>query len=265
MYSNATGGTYVKPKGSKRKFGKRSMYAPTVNRPVQRVVSRNVENKIQYKQETSKSITTGAVAPGLLTLPMIPYAQISQGTGQGDRIGNTIRTKKVMFNFALHPAPYNASTNTQPVPQDVIMMFGKVKNSRAQQPIASDFAKLWQIGNSSTGPYSTSLDLLATVNKDWFTVYKQLHFKLGYADALSSGNSTANQFFSNNDFQYSIVRRLDITNIVPKIVKFNDTTSQNTNDGLWMWCWCVNADGTFTAQAIPALMDYYLTYEYEDA
>jgi len=259
--------SYRKKRGApkKRNYKKRGGVSLATKRYVKRTIHAQIEDKFNYVANSGERLATPAVNPGLLTVSMIPYTQITQGVGQGQRIGNTIRTKRVEFNFSIFPAPYNQSTNSQPVPQEVIMMFGKVKNSRAQQPIASDYAHIWQTGNTSTGPYSTLLDLLGSVNKDYFTVYKVCRFKVGYASSQGSGNTVADQFFANNDFKLNITKRMNITSMVPKIVKFNDGTAQNTNDGLWMWAWCVNADGSFTAQYQPAEMAYTLNYTFEDA
>ena len=253
-----------KPSTKKRTYKKRSANTPSINRIVKRVLHSQIEDKTQFVTDSNVRLTTYAVLPALQTISMIPYNNIVQGVGQGQRIGNTIRTRRVEFNFSITPTPYS-STNSQPVPQEIIMMFGKVKNSRAQQPISSDFAHLWQAGSSNVGPYSTTLDLLQDVNKDYFTVYKVCKFKVGYATAQASGNSTANQFFANNDYKLNVTRRMNITKYCPKIVKFNDATAQPTNDGLWMWAWAVNGDGSFTAQFTPAQMSYSLNYVYEDA
>lgn len=232
---------------------------------VKTMIHKNMENKVEQFVSQNNIISSYAYNSSLFVQSCIPYNQIAQGLGQGDRIGNTIRPRSVYFNYVLHPIPYAAVGNPQPTPQDVIIFFGKVKNSRAQQPIASDFAKLWQKGNTSVGPYSTTLDMCQEINKDWFTVYKIVRHKVGCAGYTGTGNQAGPQYFINNDYKYNIIRRLNITKYVPKIVKFNDTTAQNTNDGLWMWAMCVNADGTTNVNYTPLYMDVSLQFQYEDA
>lgn len=247
----------------KRTYKKRSIVSNTIKRYVKRTIHSNIENKTEQTLSSSNVVTSYAVNSSLFVVSCIPYSGISQGLGAGDRIGNVIRTRKTMFNYCLRPNAYSASLNPNPTPQEVIIMFGKVKNSRAQQPISTDFSKLFQAGDSYHAPYSNLLDLLQDVNKDWFTVYKVVKHKIG--NATYSTGATASQLFSNNDFKLNVVRRLNITKFMPKIVKFNDTTAQPTNDGLWMWAMCVNADGTASATQYPCYMDYTLNYEYEDA
>lgn len=259
---------YRKRKATTKKapYKRRSSLVNTaVKRYVNRTIHKNIENKTEQTLSSANQITSYAVNTSLFVVSCIPYTALNQSTGQGDRVGNVIKPRRVMFNYVLRPAQYSASLNPVPIPQEVIIMFGKIKNSKPQQPISTDFAKLWQAGDSFHAPYSNTLDLVQEVNKDWFTVYKILRHKLGYSGATGSGNSTNFEFYANNDFKYNVVRKLNITKYVPKTIKFNDTTAQPTNDGLWMWAMCVNADGSYTATNTPAYMDYTLNFEYEDA
>lgn len=249
----------------KRTYKKRSMVSNTIKRYVNRTIHSNIENKCNQISVSQERLTTYAVVPGLLTLSMIPYTVINNGNEQGQRLGNMIKTRKCMFSFCLHQAAYNASTNASPEPQDIIMMFGKVKNARPQLPIAADFAKLYQNGNSFRAPASTTQDHTFEVNKDFFTVYKRLKFKVGTAEVFGNGAQGTKQYLANNDYKLNITKKINLTKFCPKTVKFNDTTAQPTNDGLWCWIYTVNADGSFTAQNSPALIDYTIYYEYEDA
>lgn len=228
-------------------------------------VHRQIEDKHIKLTQANNLLTSYTFNTALTTVSMIPYGAFQQGTGQGDRVGNMIRTKSCIFSFILRPKPYDATSNAIPIPQFVLMFFGKVKNSRPQQPISTDFQKIWQNGDSANGFYSTTSDLLQEVNRDWFTVYKMLKFKVGVSQAAGSGNQAATQFYSNNDFKYIIYKKINLTKYCPKLVKFNDITVQPTNDGLWMWAMCVNADGSVASSTIPMNMDYSINYTYEDA
>lgn len=240
--------------------------AKSVKSYVKREIHRNIENKISTKQEVLKSVTSYANNTGMLCLPMIPYNEIVQGLGQSDRLGDTIKTRKVYFDFSLRPAPYDSQANFIPLPQTVIMMFGKVKNAKPQKPIATDFSKLFQFGNSSQAPQNRLLDNVLPINTDYFTVYRKLIFKIGNSITTGTGANLGSQYYANNEYKLNVTRRLDITKYVPKTVKFNDTTAQPTNDGLWMWAWCNNCDGTSnTFDPVPILMDYCVEYTYEDA
>lgn len=259
---------YRKRKAAVKKapYKRRSaLISAPVKRYINKTIHRNIENKTEQTLSGNNTINSYAVNSSLFCISCIPYTAINQGVGGGDRIGNTIKTRRVFFNYVLRPSEYSATLNPQPQPQDVIIMFGKVKNSRPQQPINTDFAKLWQAGDSSHAPYSTGLDLIQDVNKDWFTVYKVLRHKVGYQYAATAGMSPTHEYYANNDYKFNVIRRLNITKYVPKTIKFNDSTAQPTNDGLWMWAFCVNADGGFSQTLSPILMDYTLNFDYEDA
>lgn len=257
------------PKRKTKKSGVKSGNMTTVSASVKKYVKRtlhsNIENKTIKVSSANNVVTTYTFNTGLTTVSMIPYTSWTQGVGQGDRLSNTVKTRSCIFQFLLRPAPYSSVTNAVPVPQLVLMFFGKVKNSKPLQPVSTDYQKIWQNGDSVNGFYSNTLDMLQEVNKDWFSVYKILKFKVAPASINGLGINTAFQYYNNNDFKFNIIRRINLTKYCPKTVKFNDTTNQPTNDGLWMWACCVNADGSGGASTIPLYMDYSISYTWEDA
>lgn len=253
----------------KRTYKKKT--AKKVSLAVKSYVNRTLHTQIENKTSLyigSIAVTAYNLNSTMGVLSMIPYASIVQSSTQAGRIGDTIRTRSCYFNFSLSPSPYNVTSNFVPIPQEVLIMFGKVKNSRAQVPISSDFAKLWQDGSTSHAPYSTTLDLLQNVNTDFWTVSKMIRCKVGNSiigGTGISGSNSATYFYANNDYKLNVCRRVNLTKYCPKIVKFNDTTSQPTNDGLYMWVMSVPADGTTQAQSNPVQMQYTVNYIYEDA
>jgi hypothetical protein len=257
-------------KTKKTKVTKKRIYKKKSTSGIRKIVRselhRQAENKVSF-YNNSVPLCGQNMAGSMNVFSIIPYINIAQGTGQQNRVGNQIRTMKCMFNFVIRPNSYDAiRTGGNPRPQEVIMMFGVVKNSKAITPTSIDFQKLWQEGSSSRGPFNSLLDLCSVVNNDLFTVKKTLRFKVGTASytgigSLDGGNG---QFYTSNDFKYNVVRRLNLTKICPKVVKFNDITSQPTNDGLYCWAWCVPADGTLPVGTGPLQWDWNITYEFED-
>ena len=251
----------------KRLFKKRTMALkpkPALRKMVKKIMHQQIENKCVQVSAQNQIVSTFAYG-SFLTVSMVPYGSIAQGTGQGDRIGNTIRPRSVYFNYVLNPIPYANPNNLTPVPQDVMIFFGKVKNSKPQIPISTDYTKLWQQGDSYRGPYSTNLDLIQQVNTDWFTVVKIVKHKIGFANNQGLGSNVNQQYFANNDYKLNVIRKLNITKYIPKVVKFNDTTSQPTNDGLFMWATSVNCDGTANSTNAPVYMSYCINFTWEDA
>jgi len=255
--------SYKKRTNMKTKVG---VSAAAVKQIAKAEVHRNLQNKESLAVSTQLNVQSSSWNSALNPISCIPYNNIvpSAGTQQG-RIGNQIRTMSCFLNFTIYPNPYSAASNPVPTPQIVIMMLGKVKNSKPQLPIASDFAKLWQDGSSSRAPYGDLRDLLMNVNKDYFTVYKVMKFKVGHELANGTGGSNVNQHFANNDFKYNTTKRMNITKYCPSILKFNDNTIQPTNDGLWLWYWCVAADGFSAVNTAPLSMFVTQQYSYENA
>ena len=263
--------------GSLMKTTYKSKKAPALTRQVIRSIAakevhKNIENKVANITSSSNSIPSYALNNQLLTISCIPYTAIGQGVGQGAKISNEFKIRNLTFNYVLRPAPYSSSTNYLPQPQIIMMFFGKVKNSKPIQPTSADYQYLWQTGNSSNTPYSNTLDLIATLNRDWFTVYKVCIHKVGpnAYDASQSGVGVTPtyQYYQNNDYKFNVVRKLNITKYAPKTLKFNDSTTQPTNDGLWMWAMACNADGSTrntSNQSVTCYMDYNVTVTYEDA
>jgi len=257
-----------RPKSTKKRATKRRSVSAPIKRYVNSVVHKNIENKVLIDKQFSQTICSYFNNTSLLTLNMLPYGNFT-GTGQSSRIGNVITTRKVMFSFVLRPAPYDSVFNQTVVPQHVYLMFGKVKNSAPIQPLPGDYLKLFQTGNASTAPTGYLLDDVLPINNDYFTVYKRLTLKVGWQfnSSGSAGPSNANaQYYTNNDFKMNIIRKIDITKYMPKTVKFNDSTSQPTNAGLYMWAFCNPCDNSSTLNnSRPVLIDYVIHYEYEDA
>ena len=254
-----------KTNAKKRTYKKRSGVSPATKRYVKRTIHSQIENKQQVIFSSQQVITSYERNNSLLVASMIPYSNISQGVGQ-QRIGNVIRTMRCSLSYAIFPVAYSVSQNYTPQPQEVILMFGKVKNSKAIPPAATDFAKLYNEGSTNRSPFSNLLDLCAPLNKDWFTIYKVMKHKIGTSSYSGTGSTPAAHNYQNNDFKLNVVRTLDLTKHCPKKVQFNDTSAQPTNDGLFMWAMCVNADGSINNYLnTPIGITYSINYTYEDA
>jgi len=232
---------------------------------VERVLQRRVEVKKAQITANPINVTSYFVSNTMNVASMIPYNNITQGTGQSNRVGNRIRTRKCVFSFAISPNSYNATNNNPVIPQEVIIYFGVVKNSKAIEPVTSDFQRLYQSNGTFVAPSGSLLDLTQEINSDYWTIRKICRYKVGTATYNATGASPNDQNFANNDFKLNVVKTLDLTSICPKTVMFNDTVSQPTNDGLYMFVQCVPANGSQGASLRPLRMEYCIRYSYEDA
>jgi hypothetical protein len=189
---------------------------------------------------------------------------ITQGDGQGDRVGNKIRIKRALLKMASWVMPYQAVTNPTPTPLLVRLWIFRVKNSNT---IPTTLPNFFQAGNSSTTPTGNIIDYNYNINTDVYQVYKTVDFKLGYAAFVASpGGLGPYGYYSNNDFSMSDLRTIDCTPWISKSMDFNDTTSLPTSNPLYFWVEAVSADGTTQSSGTYGMqMDYQVILEYSDA
>jgi len=241
-----------------------------VKQYVKKTLHAQVENKIQ---NTQAGFTFGNVlsSSGLAMnmYPMTPYASywtIGQGVTQNTRIGNVIKPVKVMLRYVIRPTPYNAESNVSPVPVEIDMFLGHTKATPALLPNNSDLQFLYQIGSSSGPPIGNLTDIIAPINKDYWTISKRWRHKLGFAEYGTNGTQPTNQNLTNNDFKLNAVRSMNITQYVPKKILFNDGGGATTSKGLFFFYQAVSATGTTLASTqYPMNIQFWIDFEYEDA
>lgn len=117
-------------KTAKRTY-KRKSYAKKAPRTS---IKKMVKMEIARSQETKSNqfwlLDRPLYAVGNINFPdnVIPLGPnavgptITQGTGQGQRIGNVIKIKKAILKGVLNPTPQNATTNPTPKPTLVRMV-----------------------------------------------------------------------------------------------------------------------------------------------
>lgn len=257
-------------KKTKRSYRKKSTRNPRgvssgVKKYVNRAIHKNVENK-RASTGGNTILTAYNVSNNIMAILLFfisLYLSIPQGVGQGDRTGNSITLRKVLFKYVLTPSVYNASLNPTPTPQMVKFWFGYTRASPLiQTTSASGF---FQSGDSSITPGGYLTDMLRSVNADLYKMYTSRTFKLGNANYGGSGGQAVQQYNSNNDYKLNHLGSIDVTKYMIKTVKFNDTTNNQSNGhGLFLYATTVRADG-LTNSANPVTLDWWLDYEYEDA
>jgi len=261
----------------KRRSVKRSKYSPrrssvsvAVKKYVNRTIHSNIENKCAQVQ-WSQSLGGATGSSTLYAFPMTPYAgymSISPTVLQNGRVGNTIKTRKLTFNFVMSPLQYNATTNPYPTPLEVQMIFGYAKDDSAVIPTPTDITNLFQAGSSSSAPTGLLTDLCLDFNKDAWHISKVMKFKLGYGSFNASPGGQANLgYTTNNDFKLNVVKRINLTKYCPKTIKFNDSTTLPQNKGLFCMINVLNALGNsvIPVNQLVCRIDGYVNYEYEDA
>lgn len=246
----------------------------TVGKSLKAMVDRAVNRTEEKKESNVYSFNTPLPSTGngpawtsssISIAPSSTGFVIPQGTGQGNRIGNRITTKRAFVKGILHQNAYNASNNVQPVPVQIRMLIFKDKFNKSGQPSAVSL-DLFQTGSTSIGPANDLADIILDVNKDRYQVYYDKVMKLGFAAYGGDGSLAIFQSFTNNDFSLNCEFKVDITNYLPKQIHYNDAGAAPMNDNLWMIFIPAIANGT----ALPATstllnMSWSASYEYTDS
>jgi len=232
---------------------------------IKRVINRQAETKIANFQDGFEISNAGIGTNNIQ--PMTPYALvglvISQGTGQGDRIGNKITMKSLIMRYTIVPLEYDNITNPIPIPQVVRMWFFSVKNSNTL--LTSNPTDFIQNGDTATELSGTIIDMNRIINNDFYTYLGHRTFKIGYANYGGSGTQAAPQSFSNNDFKLYAQGTVNLTKMCPKIIKYDDTDDTPTSRLVMMLVQTVNADGSSGGSTFPRIRyNYELTMKYKD-
>lgn len=271
------------PKYIRRRYRKRtrrprkSSRRPRVSRAVKSYVARQIhtaaENKVvnwtysgnlyPYNASTSQWIAYNLF--GLY--PNASNLTCSQGVGEGGRVGNKINVRKGMLKFVITQNPYNATTNPNPMPYDIRVMIGYLKNSPVTGPGFTDFGELFQNGNSSQAPYSNIYDMIQQPNSDsWGIVYDKI-VKCGPAQGYNSTFNQGYQLMPNNDYKYNVIRKINITKHLSKTYGFNDTNN-NPKKGRALFVWFLYAPAigaTCSPTELPLKIFADVDLQYEDS
>lgn len=269
---------YKRRKTFKRKYAKRrrnGVKRPAIKKMIRREISRNNENKTAqyYNFDTRLYIPGNANFPNdnIFPIGIDPGAiVINQGTGQGQRVGNQIKMKKLMFKGTVVPLPYDATFNANPQPVQLKMWIFYQKTTPTAVPNPMAGPGFFQNGSVDKGFQNDLVDMWSPVNTDVYRVLTTRTFKLGYADysgtAQNTGNNAAAQSFSNNDFKLNANFSINLSKYYPQRVKFNDNTAVPTTRGLFCMCQYVASTGApLPTSAYMLNIQYMLTCQYEDA
>lgn len=256
------------PKKSIRKS--KPKISSSVRKYVKTAMSKQIEDKRTYYNGGSPLNITSYVntASSLGGYPLTPFAnnmQILQGTGQADRIGNVIRTKKLILNYVLYPAIYDATTNPYPVPQMVKIWIGYFKGN--PNAIPTDYSRFFQTGNTAAAPTSNLDDMMKPINTDAWVIKKSFIHKIGLASNTGSGGVITYGYMANNDYNLNAINKVDLTSCCVKTLKYNDSISYTPacNHALFMFVESVEANGNTGGAGVPIKMRYWIDYIYEDA
>lgn len=245
----------------------------SVKRVVKQVLARDVETK---SAETGQQINRLYYPTNLANFMVLNIMRISpgnslpinQGTGNGARVGNRCRIRRLMFNMQIRPRPYDNTDNNTPKPQvgKVVLFYMRktptAVNTTGNEPVVDFF----QLGNTTDAIKGQLIDQMQNYNTDKYRVFASRTFKVGFSQYEGDGLNSGSQAFANNDFKYAYQVKWDVTKYVPKLLRYNDDDVTPLSRALYAMVYYSPADGsTGSSTQIPLTCTWWVQCKYEDA
>lgn len=260
----------------RRRFARRAR-GRRVSRVSRASVKRIVKSEIARTTETKSVMMDPAIRAlyyvanaGWAPNNVIPLAftpgglQLLQGVGNGQRIGNKVRVKKLMFNFVMRLRAYDAVNNTNPVPLMIRAVLFYERDAPTDSP--NPTADFFDLNNGFQSIQGDMTDMISPFNTDTYRILATRTFKLGPSEAVLGPLATTAPSFQNNDYKLNIIQRWNVTKYLPKLVRFTDNSAVSQSRGLFCAFLLVPADGApGSASSIPVSMQFWLHADYEDA
>lgn len=236
------------PKRKKQTFCKRVM----------KCVESNVETKYMAPLvQRDNQIYTKLQDNVTQCIPLMPI--LAQGSGQGDRVGNMVSTKKVMLYLNANIYQITTTSNSDP-PKYVDFYIYKYKKSNSQTSV--DLRKFLQYGNISTDydgaglPESGGLN----VNNDVFTLKKHFRRQMWNPNQNNTYAMATRNVMNANSYKF------DITSFYKKKLVYDDeVTNVVTNDNLFISVVFTNNDNQpYADTTAVGNFDATVMYHYTD-
>lgn len=195
----------------------------------------------------------------------IVWAGLSQGTGEGNRIGNKIRIKRFRMSCIIYPITEASTVNQGPYNVRVWVVSSKLNpNSLSPALVYSSMCDLgtneksfFDNGSSTNGMVGNLTDLLLPVNTNVWNVHKCMTFKIANSQAPETGNAQGN-----NDYKFNKKFYIDLKKYQNKVLQFNDASLNQYNKKIWVVFEVLNAAGVVINDVVSNQL-LGLTYNYD--
>lgn len=245
---------YFYGKKTMRKTAKKVKRVPrkkTVNLTraiVKSELSRRVESKrISTLPTTYTFRPTNATMSAPIDIPQ-QFLQITQGAADGQRVGESIMTKKAILKCIVI-ADSTAATQEPCILQ---LFLGFYRQDPGTAPNASALLNIFDAGSTTAPADGTPITLLYSINSDGFRILNYKQIKISQSSAVN---------LNNNDFPAYRKFGIDITKYLGNL-KYQPSAVTPTNKHLYLFCNWVNPLAATSSQ--PPTMHYYLDYTYTD-
>lgn len=263
-------------KKSTRRVAKRKSYSKKRTSPMKRMVKREIARTVETKHRNTyvqdRLLYPTNSAANFDTYNVIPMGftagglDVVQGTGQGSRVGNRIKVKRIVWKGTMVAQPYDVTTNPVPFPMQVRIVFLTDRDINGY-PTPATGANIFDL-NNGVYPFQNDLvDQWAPFNNDRYQIWGQKRFKLGYQSSLLNGSGTSGTLnYANNDFKLNTNFSIDITKWTVKNQIFQDNSSEGKCRQVYAAIIISAATGgAIPSSGIPAKLSYSLECDYEDA
>lgn len=194
---------------------------------------------------------------------------IYRGQTDANYIGNKVRTAPgCKLDIVLTPNIYHNTYNNNPRPQVVRLYIFKDKRDPTVTMAPSDLPDFFANGSTTQGFSGTLLDMCKRLDKSNYTYLGSYTWKIGF-DGLNRNDpwttpSLGVQVYPNNDYKMNVIKSIDITKYMPKIVSYTDG-GICTNAKVFGLIQTVNSDMSVNAFANTALqVACQITYNFKD-
>lgn len=247
---------------ARRGLRSRSKVSPTVRRYVKQAIYRNIENKERITYAANVQLNTASYATQ--SLGLLPA--LDQGTGAGNRVGNSVKIVSGKLDIIFNLLPYDATYN--PLSTPILVKCWLVKNLVRREATSAlnntDYQQIFRGNNTSLPFQNNTLDMCLPINDDLFRVITSRTFKLGAASATAAGQVGTGGYYDNSPMSKHLTFYWG--KHMKKQLKFddNDANYYPQNDNLFLVFQAVNADGT--TSGIKAVEYHYTNHvKYQDA
>lgn len=232
-----TNNTLQKQLTRKGKKGKKTYTKkPNMSKLIKNEIAAIAMKKMERKSQASSVLNVPLLIYNPATFQLSTFditsvlGAVTQGVGQGSRIGNKINVSKCTVRGYISVIASAITSN---------LHFRLILVSLKQSLTTPNgfYNGLYQLGNSVISPTGTQLDMMRNFNHDQFTIHAQRKVLMGSSDAVTSilamNNTIGNYAF-----------RFDLTKVLGGTVIYNDTTVLPSNKSCYLSFIPCNADGT---------------------
>lgn len=223
---------------------------------IKRAIGKVAENKIAA---TSSEPDVDLLSYNTTTfaLPFIGLQDamnLNQGTGQGERVGNAVKPK--VFRIIGHLIPTGLDDAAIPLFVRHIIL-----RQRESFEVPAGYADLFQNGNTTAPPALNMTDIYRPLNKDTYKIYYDKVYTVSPINKLVTDPARS----YGSGLSPVKIFDIDLINMAPNVVKYNDANVDPTNVGLYSIFLCANpTNESLTDNTVYGSYSYTIMFEYED-